>query len=214
MDQAAHSAKLIRFGVFEIDLQAAELRKQGRRIKLQEQPFQILVLLLDHRGGVVGRDDLKHRLWPADTFVDFDHSLNTAVMRLREALGDSSENPRFIETIPKRGYRFIAPFEEVVVSGAENRGRDHAETPGVERTWALASKTPSVSTHAAEATSSQGRPANTRRIVQLTGIIAASAALILGLTPAGPSLGRSLRWLCFPWKTSPEIRIKTISPTA
>jgi TolB-like protein/DNA-binding winged helix-turn-helix (wHTH) protein/tetratricopeptide (TPR) repeat protein len=182
MDQAAHSAKLIRFGVFEIDLQAAELRKQGRRIKLQEQPFQILVLLLDHRGGVVGRDDLKHRLWPADTFVDFDHSLNTAVMRLREALGDSSENPRFIATIPKRGYRFIAPFEEVIAPAVENRGRDHAEALGVATPAMVASKTPNDSTHAAEATSSPSRPTNTRRIIQLTAIIAASAALILSLT--------------------------------
>jgi TolB-like protein/DNA-binding winged helix-turn-helix (wHTH) protein/tetratricopeptide (TPR) repeat protein len=182
MDLPAQSAKLIRFGVFEMDLHAAELRKQGRRIKLQEQPFQILVLLLDHRGGVVGRDNLKHRLWPADTFVDFDHSLNTAVMRLREALGDSSENPRFIETIPKRGYRFIAPFEEVVVPAMENRGRDHAETLDVETTPAVASKAPNDSTRPAQATSPQRRPTNSRRIIQLTGIIAASAALILGLT--------------------------------
>src|ERR1700724_2351210 len=174
MDRA-HSAKFIRFGVFEIDLQAAELRKQGRRIKLQEEPFQILVLLLDHRGGVVSRDDLRRRLWPVDTFVDFDHSLNTAVMRLREALGDSSENPRFIETIPKRGYRFIAPFEEVVVPAMENLWRDHAETLDVETTPAVSSKTPNDSARPAQTTSPQRRPANTRRIIQLTGMIAASA---------------------------------------
>jgi TolB-like protein/DNA-binding winged helix-turn-helix (wHTH) protein/Flp pilus assembly protein TadD len=113
MSLASNSVKLVRFGVFEVDPQAGELRKQGRKIKLQEQPFQILVLLLDHRGQVVSREDLRHRLWPGDTFVDFDHSLNTAIMRLREAIGDSPENPRFIETIPKRGYRFIAPIEEV-----------------------------------------------------------------------------------------------------
>ena len=116
MDPAAHTAKLIRFGVFEIDLEAAELRKQGRKIKLQEQPLQILLLLLEHRGGLVNRDELRHALWPDDTFVDFDHSLNTAVMRLREALGDSPENPRFIETVPKRGYRFIAPIDVVAMN--------------------------------------------------------------------------------------------------
>jgi len=182
MDPATHSAKVIRFGVFEIDLRAAELRKQGRKIKLQEQPFQILVLLLDYRGGVVGRDELRHRLWPADTFVDFDHSLNTAVMRLREALGDSPENPRFIETIPKRGYRFIAPFEEVVVPAAETRGRDPIEAPGVEGTPVALSKGPNDSIPAPQIASPQKRSTNTRRIIKLTAVVVASAALILGLT--------------------------------
>jgi TolB-like protein/DNA-binding winged helix-turn-helix (wHTH) protein/tetratricopeptide (TPR) repeat protein len=182
MDPAAHPAKFIRFGVFEIDLRAAELRKQGRRIKLQEQPFQILVLLLDHRGGVVSRDDLRHRLWPADTFVDFDHSLNTAVMRLREALGDSPENPRFIQTIPKRGYRFIAAFDEVVVPALENRGRDHVEAPGVENTPVIVSMTPIDAVQATPVEALQKRSPNTRRIIKLAGMVAASAVLILGLT--------------------------------
>jgi len=102
---------VIRFGVFEADLQAGELRKQGVRIKLQEQPFQLLLVLVDRAGEVVTRDELQRRLWTAETFVDFDRSLNKAINKLREALEDSAENPRFIETIPKRGYRFIAPVE-------------------------------------------------------------------------------------------------------
>jgi TolB-like protein/DNA-binding winged helix-turn-helix (wHTH) protein/Tfp pilus assembly protein PilF len=113
MRPISNSLRIVRCGVFEIDLKAFELRKHGLRIKLAEQPFQILTILLEHPGEVVTRDDLRERLWPGDTFVDFDHGLNNAVMRLREALGDSPESPRFIETLPRRGYRFIAPIEEI-----------------------------------------------------------------------------------------------------
>jgi DNA-binding winged helix-turn-helix (wHTH) protein/Tol biopolymer transport system component len=98
-----------RFGLFEVDLRAGELWRQGIRIKLQEQPFQILAHLLESPGEVVTREELRQRLWPADTFVDFDHSLNAAIRRLRDALGDSAENPRFVETVARRGYRFLAP---------------------------------------------------------------------------------------------------------
>jgi len=101
----------VRFGVFEIDLRAGEVRKQGMRVKLQEKPFQVLALLLERPGEVVTREELQKKLWPEDTFVDFDHSMNTAVNKLREALGDSAESPRFIETLPKRGYRLIAPVQ-------------------------------------------------------------------------------------------------------
>src|SRR5437773_10353182 len=97
------------FGVFEVDLRAAELRKHGVRIKLQEQPFQILSLLLEHPGEVVTRDELREKLWPAHTFVDFDRSLNKAMTKLRAALGDSADSPRYVETIPRHGYRFLAP---------------------------------------------------------------------------------------------------------
>jgi TolB-like protein/DNA-binding winged helix-turn-helix (wHTH) protein/Tfp pilus assembly protein PilF len=100
-----------RFGVFEVDCRTGELRKQGRVLKLRGRPFDILVLLLGQRGDVITRDELRRQLWPADTFVDFDHGLNSAMNRLREALGDSAESPRFVETLPKRGYRFIAPIE-------------------------------------------------------------------------------------------------------
>jgi TolB-like protein/DNA-binding winged helix-turn-helix (wHTH) protein len=101
--------RTVRFGVFEVDLRAGELRKSGLRIKLQEKPFQILGALLERAGEIVTREELQKRLWPGDTFVDFDHSLGTAVGKLRQALGDSAQNPRFVETLGGRGYRFIAP---------------------------------------------------------------------------------------------------------
>ena len=104
-------ADRVRFDVFELDLRAGELLKEGRRIRLQEQPFRVLLLLLQRAGEVVTRDELRQELWPADTFVDFDHGLNSAVARLRETLRDSADKPRFIETVAKRGYRFIAPLE-------------------------------------------------------------------------------------------------------
>src|SRR5207245_11719489 len=94
-------------GVFEVDLRAGELRKRGVKIKLQDQPFQILQILLEHSGEVVTREELRERIWPADTFVDLDQGLNNAIKRLRESLSDSPDNSRFIETIPRHGYRFI-----------------------------------------------------------------------------------------------------------
>ena len=100
--------KAVQFGVFELDPEAGELRKRGMLVKLQEQPFQLLAVLIERAGEVVTKDDLRQRLWPSDTFVDFDHGLHSAITRLREALGDSSESPRFIETVPRRGYRFVA----------------------------------------------------------------------------------------------------------
>ncbi|HET7208902.1 MAG TPA: winged helix-turn-helix domain-containing protein [Terriglobales bacterium] len=102
---------VFRFGVFEADASTGELRKSGVRLKLQEQPFQVLLSLLERRGEVVTREQLRQRLWPADTFVDFDHSLNTIINKLREVLGDSAANPRFIETLARRGYRFLPPVE-------------------------------------------------------------------------------------------------------
>ena len=113
------SSRVVRFGPFEADAQTGELRKQGRKIRLQGQPFQILLMLLEHPGELVTREQLHQKLWPADTFVDFDHGLNNAVNRLREALNDSAERPRFIETLAKKGYRFIAP-----VNGSANTKGD------------------------------------------------------------------------------------------
>jgi len=110
------SAGKIRFGVFEADVCAAELRKNGRKVRLQDQPFQILAMLLERPGEVVTRDTLRASLWPVNTFVDFDHGLNAAVKRLRDALGDSAENPRFVETLARRGYRFIAPVHSAELS--------------------------------------------------------------------------------------------------
>ena len=102
--------QVVRFGTFEVDLRLGELRKNGIRLKLTGQPFQILVILLEHPGDLVTREQLQRRLWPSDTFVDFDRGLNAAINRVREGLGDSAENPRFVETLPRRGYRFIAPL--------------------------------------------------------------------------------------------------------
>ncbi len=104
-------ARVARFGVFEADVGTGELRKSGSRVRLQEQPFQLLVLLLENSGTVLTRDELRQKLWAQDTFVDFDHSLNTAVNKIRDALGDSASGPRFVETIARRGYRFVAPIE-------------------------------------------------------------------------------------------------------
>jgi TolB-like protein/Tfp pilus assembly protein PilF len=106
---------VIHFGVFEADLRAGELRRNGSKVKLQEQPFQILAMLLERPGEIVTREELRARLWSADTFVDFDHGLNSAIRRLRDALGDSAENPSFVETLGRRGYRFIAPVASRVL---------------------------------------------------------------------------------------------------
>ena len=112
----------LRFGVFELDLRAGELRKHGLRVRLQEQPFQVLAMLVGHPGEVVTREELQKKLWPADTFVDFDHGLNKAISKIREALGDSAESPRFVETVARRGYRFLADVktaDAAPVGGAE-----------------------------------------------------------------------------------------------
>lgn len=112
------SARLVRFGVFEVDLSSGELRRQGLKIKLHGQPFQVLALLLERPGEVVTREEIRQRIWPGDTFVDFDHGLNKAVNKLREALGDTADSPRFVETLPRRGYRFIEPMSPSAVPAA------------------------------------------------------------------------------------------------
>jgi cholera toxin transcriptional activator len=106
-----NQSRVTRFGVFELDLSAGELRKSGVKLRLQEQPLQVLALLLERAGDVVTREELQQKLWPSDTFVDFDHSLNTAINKVREALGDSASSPRYVETLARRGYRFIAPVQ-------------------------------------------------------------------------------------------------------
>jgi DNA-binding winged helix-turn-helix (wHTH) protein len=109
MPQLFPSGRVIRFGLFEVDLETGELRKEGLPTKLQDRPFEVLTILLEHPGRVVTREEFRRRLWPADTFVDFDHSLNVSINKLRHVLGDSADNPRFVATIGRRGYRFIAP---------------------------------------------------------------------------------------------------------
>jgi DNA-binding winged helix-turn-helix (wHTH) protein len=111
MSSQLNAPRVVRFGLFELDLSAGELRKQDHKIKLQDQPFQVLVLLLRRPGEVATREELQLALWPKDTFVEFDQGLNTAIKKIRLALGDSADNPRFIETLPRKGYRFIAPVD-------------------------------------------------------------------------------------------------------
>ena len=127
---------ILRFGVFEVHLAAGELRKNGSRIKLQEQPFQVLVTLLKRSGEIVTREELKEKLWAGDTFVDFDHSLSTAVNKIREVLGDSATSPRFIETVPRKGYRFIGGTGMPQANAAEVPSETAAATIGSRRWWA------------------------------------------------------------------------------
>src|SRR6185295_2976806 len=110
--------RVLRFGVFQVDLQAGELFKQGIKIKLQQQPFRVLALLLEHPGEVVTREDLRQAIWPAGTFVEFDLGVDAAIHKLRNALGDSAESPRLVETLPRRGYRFIATVDGAIAEEA------------------------------------------------------------------------------------------------
>jgi TolB-like protein/DNA-binding winged helix-turn-helix (wHTH) protein len=112
MVEPSHAQHIVRFGQFEFDLQTGELRRRGLEVKIAGQPLQILAILLEHPGQVITREQIQRKLWPADTFVEFEQSLNAAVKRLREALGESADNPRFLETVPRRGYRFIAPVDK------------------------------------------------------------------------------------------------------
>jgi len=176
----AQTGKVIRFGVFELDSRLGELRKNGAKLRLQGQPLQVLEILVEHAGDLVGRDTLRERLWPADTFVDFDHSLNNAIARIREALGDFAEQPSFIQTIPRRGYLFLKPVEYVGPSGPTLASQ---AVPVPE----IASPTSSVKPR---------RVSRTRRVVVLA--LAAILAGVVGLNLSrlryrlfgGPSTGR------------------------
>ena len=158
MDELPPSADRVHFGVFEVDLASGELRKAGARILLQEQPFRILAKLLEDPGRIVTREELRQQLWPADTFVDFEHGLNAAVKRLRDALGDSADSPRFVETLPRRGYRFIAP----VTCGATALASHGASALQPRRSrlgmWLVAAFTVAVITIAAPAWRSLRQP--------------------------------------------------------
>jgi len=127
IDLTPPSGRLVRFGLFQLDVATGELLRSGRRIRLQEQPFKVLTLLLERPSELITREELRQKLWPADTFVDFDDGLNAAVKKLRYALGDAADNPTFIETIPRRGYRFIAPV--VVEANAENVRKYQVPSP-------------------------------------------------------------------------------------
>ncbi|MFZ0807405.1 MAG: winged helix-turn-helix domain-containing protein [Candidatus Sulfotelmatobacter sp.] len=132
MDRPVSPGRRVRTGLFEINLGTSEMHKEGRRVPLQEQPFRVLALLVERPGEVVTREELQRQLWPADTYVGFDEGLNTAIRKLRIALGDSPENPRFIETIPRRGYRFVAPVQEAIVEAPRAPGSAEGAGPAVE----------------------------------------------------------------------------------
>src|SRR3984885_10054941 len=122
--------RTIRFGAFEADLPSGEVRKSGSRIKLQDQPFKVLQILLEHPGDLVTREELQSRIWPEDSFGDFDHAVNVAVGKLRAALGDSAQNPSFIETVPRRGYRFVARLDEAPVDTHPQLPPINGDRPG------------------------------------------------------------------------------------
>src|ERR1700704_6239116 len=119
-----------RFGAFELDLKAGELHKGGRAVRLQEQPFQILRVLVEHRGELATRDEIRKKLWPNDTVVEFDHAINTAIKKLRQALGDSAQNPKYVETVGRRGYRLMMPVEWLgAIPDAEEDSSSREDTP-------------------------------------------------------------------------------------
>jgi cholera toxin transcriptional activator len=156
--------KIFRFGVFEADTDSRELRKAGMRLKLQEQPFQVLLLLLERPGEVVTREEIRQKLWPSDTFVDFDHSLNTIINKIREALNDAAANPRFVETLAKRGYRFV--------SAVDSSGRPDVKTnlePDRRRK------------DLPETASRQRTPSSTFQLTQMEELPAAQPAYVRGL---------------------------------
>jgi Tol biopolymer transport system component/DNA-binding winged helix-turn-helix (wHTH) protein len=157
MGMPVNTPRIWRFGVFELDAASGELRRNGTVVKLREQPARILLLLLKHAGQMVTREQLRQHLWPSDTFVDFDHSLNSAVMKLREALGDSADKPLYIETIPKKGYRFVAPVSQPADTqngGASSRFTAQSELTG-SNTWEQ--RNGSVNVHANTPDEKQGR---------------------------------------------------------
>jgi TolB-like protein/DNA-binding winged helix-turn-helix (wHTH) protein len=119
MEAPASSPRRFHDGLFEVDLGSGEIHKSGRKVRLQEQPFRVLAMLLERPGELITREELQARVWPADTFVGFDEGINTAIRKLRVAFGDSADNPRFIETIPRRGYRFVAPVQDAIAEPAQ-----------------------------------------------------------------------------------------------
>ena len=176
--------QIVRFGTFEVDLRLGELRKNGLRIKLTGQPFQILVILLEHPGDLVTREHLQRRLWSSDTFVDFDRGLNAAINRVREALGDSAENPRFVETLPRRGYRFIAPLVDFRPA--------RATLPAESRVSAAQAVTSQDNSPVSEAT--ERRPVSRRLKLLLGGVSGLAVLAVVALAVLPKPSRRSYEW--------------------
>jgi TolB-like protein/DNA-binding winged helix-turn-helix (wHTH) protein/Tfp pilus assembly protein PilF len=189
--------RVLRFGEFDLDPAAGELRRRGVRIKLQEQPLQVLLMLALRAGETVTRDEMRKTLWPSDTFVDFDHSLNSAVMRLRETLRDSAESPRFVETVPKRGYRFVAPVTHVT-SEAPRPSELPPSTPELARSPVAAPPSPAGSdvTPQATALATPGPP--THRVSPVPQPVSTSA-------PIEPNR---------PWPSAAPVAVRTWALTA
>ena len=189
MADTARPAPLYRFGAFELDLKTGELKKHGIRVRLQEQPRRILQLLLENAGEVVTREEIQKHLWSTDIFVDFDRSLNRAIVRLRQSLGDESEAPRYIETVPRRGYRFLVPVETV------NRvnGQSARRTESLPVESADSPPPPSVN---------QGR---TRFVLHIIVIVAVTLAAAASLLP-GPIAS------LLSWRQGPRIRSVAVLP--
>jgi Tol biopolymer transport system component/DNA-binding winged helix-turn-helix (wHTH) protein len=166
-----------RFGAFEVERRTAELRRNGVAIRLQEQPSQLLLYLLEHAGEIVTREDLRAQLWPADTFVDFDHALNTAVMKLREALGDSSEKPLYIQTLPRKGYRFVAPVSALPATNGRGAALSRAEELGVEDAAPSSTNGNNREAISGEPTSADTTPKMVRAVPPLAGAGDSSADL-------------------------------------
>src|SRR6266852_9342444 len=179
----------VRFGGFEVDLRSGELHKQGIKIKLHDQPFQVLAMLLEHPGELVTREQLHQKLWPADTFVDFDVGLNSAIKRLRDALGDSAESPRYIETLPRRGYRFIASVEDNIPAIAPG------PLPSIGTGQSEAASVAKPAEDAPAAAKARLRP---RSIWGLALAVAAGLALLLALNL--PSLHQRVQGTTIPLK--------------
>jgi TolB-like protein/DNA-binding winged helix-turn-helix (wHTH) protein len=181
MEAANPSRHIVSFGAFEADLPARELRKQGLKIRLQDQPFQVLTILLERPGELVTREELHRVLWPSDIFVDFDNSLNTAINKIRDALGDSAENPRFVETLPRRGYRFIAPIR----NGENGYGSISEQQP--------AQKQPHPAT--------RSRPAT----AQVLTVLAVAIVLLVAL------VGFDARGVRNRWRTTPIAEVRSLA---
>jgi Tol biopolymer transport system component/DNA-binding winged helix-turn-helix (wHTH) protein len=191
MERPAVNPNTVQFGLFEVDLHARELRKSGVKIKLNEQPFQVLTVLLERPGEAVTREELQTRLWPADTFVDFDLSLNTAVKKLRQALGDESDNPRFVETLYRRGYRFIAPVSTAMGERGLPAAKENAN--GVLAVSSPVSNQGSGAGNGTGSLSADTRPSSelaarsTRRLAVIAvGCLAVLAGVMLELMPKSP----------------------------
>ena len=203
MQPAKHPSKRLRFGVFEADPRIGELTKHGKRLPLQEQPFQLLAMLLERPGELVSREELRAKIWP-QTIVDFDQGLNKAISKIRDALGDSAENPRFIETVARRGYRFLADVSVVQDGPPQRAAGDLA-----------------VQAHAGSLVRLEGVISSKRPLRALAwGLLGLGLALALAPPCRGFSTHREAPhprfalWQYCRWGISPATLPRTISPTA